>query len=154
MTAPHIRPYIRALAALFVVAAACSDSTASKQPPATLAGTWTATKVEYVQASNTSNKVDIVPLGGSATLVLNADSTFQFTITQPGEGPFVVTGHWSATGEEMTLNYNMPGFTGTWQFDLALNENSLSLNGAHTDYDVNNDGTNEDARLNLAMTRG
>jgi hypothetical protein len=147
MTARHPLAY----SALFFVAAACGGGSTSP-PPQGLGGSWSASKIEFVAATNSSTKVDIIPLGGAASLVLNADNTFQFTMALPGEAPLASTGTWSATSDVVTMNF-ATGLHGNWQFDMTLSGNTLNLTGAGSEFDFNDDGHAEDARLNLVFTR-
>lgn len=135
---------------VLLVAAACDDGTGPS--PAELEGTWTATRIEFVMAANAATRVDIVPLGGSATLVLSAGKTFQFTIINPGEAPFTASGTWSASVDVLTLTFST-GLQGTMEFDMSLNGNALTLSGGGSEYDFDDDGETEDARLNLGLTR-
>ncbi len=64
---------------LFAVAlGACSDSTGLE--PDNLAGTWVASVWVFTNPANTSQTADLLALGGSFSLVLNADGTFTSTI--------------------------------------------------------------------------
>ena len=50
------------------------------------------------------------------------------------------------------LTLNM-GSNNQMQFDATLSGNTLTLTGADRDYDLNDDGMPEPAKLNLTLTR-
>lgn len=139
------------LAALALIAGACDDD-GTGPSPASLAGTWQATKVEYVEVANTANKVDIVPLGGTATLTLTEAGAFTAVSTFPGEAPFNAAGTWSVSSDVFTLNFTS-GMSGTQQFDYSFSGNTLTLNGADSGYDFDDDDQDEPAKLNLVLVR-
>ena len=54
-----------------------------------LTGTWRATRAEYVSATNSNLRVDVVAQGGGGTTVSLAltSNTFTQTMTDPGQSP-------------------------------------------------------------------
>jgi hypothetical protein len=113
-------------------------------------GTWRATRAEYTSATNSALRVDIVGQGSSLTLALEATS-FVLTITDPGEAPNVTNGSWRSSSDTITLTpANMPF---SWQFDMNLGGNTLTLTGGSVEFDFNADGAYEQARLNLTLVR-
>lgn len=136
-----------------LAAVACGDDDGTGPAPATLAGTWQATKVEYVLVANPNTRIDLVQLGGTATLVLESAGAFTAVSTFPGEPPFTSAGTWSASADVLTLSF-ISGQFGTWQFDMTLSGNTLTLSGADADFDVDDDGQDDPAKLNLVLVRG
>ncbi|MGB5695103.1 MAG: hypothetical protein WBM46_05590 [Polyangiales bacterium] len=126
-------------------------------PPETLVGTWNATSVELVSVANPAVRVDLVAdLGATVTLVLAANNDFTLTVTYTGEepgGPWgmssEVPGTWSST-DILTLQTSP---TSEWQFEIELNDDALSLTEADTSFDFGQNGTPEDAKLSLDLTR-
>ena len=145
---------VAVVAALLI--SSCGDTTAP--PPETLVGTWNATSVELVSVANPAVRVDLVAdLGATVTLVLAADNDFTLTVTYAGEEtgePWgtnsEVTGTWSST-DILTLQTSSMG---QWQFEIELNDDALTLTEADTSFNFGGDGTPEDAKLSLDLTRG
>lgn len=136
------------LLSALAVAAACGSSTG---PAASdLVGTWHATRMQYVSTTGLGT-VDIVAAGGTVTLVLNADSTYQLTVTPSGGSADVSAGTWSNSIDVMTVRET--GMTGEMQFQMTYTATTLTLTGANTSYDFNGDGTEEAATLNVTFTR-
>jgi len=123
-------------------------SSSTGPSPASLHGTWNATQAQ-LKSTVSASQVDLVTMGGTVVLVLDPAGTFTLTITMPGQPVDVRAGTWSSS-DILTLHFTS-GWSGEWQFDLALNGDTLTLTGAHTDYDYGNGM--EDCRLNLVMAR-
>lgn len=136
------------MAALLVAATACGgdDNGPSGDD---LVGTWQASKLELVSVANPATKVELIASGGTLVLVLNEAKTFSMTQTVPGSPDEVTTGTWSASIDVLTLTYGM----GTYQFDMVLSSNTLTLTGADGSYDFNGDDTDEPAKINLTLHR-
>ncbi len=140
-----------AAAALVAVAGACGKS--GTAPSSTeLAGTWRATKVEYVNLANHNQKVELVSTGAVYTLVLAADGTFTMTGSHPGDDPLSLAGHYEASVDVLKLIYTA-GAYGQAEFDMSLSASTLTLSGGHAPYDVNGDNQDEESLLNLVLTR-
>jgi Lipocalin-like domain len=141
---------IPVVAALIVVN--CSGGDRSTAPsPSTLAGTWTATRAEFVSASNSSVRVEAISQGASITLTFDAGGTFTQRTTTPGQATETTTGSWTAGTDVLTLRPT--GMSGNIQFDMALSGSTLTLNGGHVLFDVNHDNQDEETILNLTLTR-
>ncbi len=138
------------LAALAILAVAgCKDSTTGPSAQG-LQGSWRATKAEFTSVANPSTKVDIVAQGSTVTLVLAA-STFTLTITDQGQSPKVTAGSWTSSMDTMTLKPS--GVSFDWTFDMNQSGNTLTLSGANVNFDFGADGTMEEAKLNMVLTR-
>jgi hypothetical protein len=134
------------MAALLVAGVACGgDDTGPSGDD--LVGTWQASKLELVSVANPATKVELIASGGALELVLNETRTFSMTQSAPGSPDEVTTGTWSASIDVLTLTYGM----GTYQFDMVLSSNTLTLTGADGSYDFNGDDTDEPARINLTL---
>ena len=135
----------RGLPLLALIAAGCSSGTA---PPAEdFVGMWHASKVEYVSKAGLGT-VDIVAIGRTVTLQLNADKTAILTITPAGGAPQVSTGTWDNSID--VFNFNVGPSSG-WSWDYSLSGGTLTLTGADSSWDFNNDGAQEDAKFNLTL---
>lgn len=128
----------------------CSKNTVTSPSSQTLTGTWRATKAEYVSAADSSVTYEVVAKGGTATLVLTSNA-FTLTIAKAGAAPQVTNGSYTSTINLMTLT--PAGVSFTWVFEMSLSGDNLTLNGANVEFDFNGDGTNEPAKLNLALVR-
>lgn len=137
-----------ALATVLGGAISCGGENSAGPSPSSITGTWQATKVEYVSTTGLGT-VDVVALGGSATLVLNADQTFTYVCTLGATTIEDLTGTWD-TSDGLTLSMSA---TNKMQFDASLSGNTLTLAGADRGYDFNDDDVWEPAKLNLTLTR-
>jgi hypothetical protein len=142
-------------AAALTLSGACggSDSgfSSASQATETLSGTWRATKAEYTNRGNASQKVDIVARGSVVTLVLEAGGAFRLTIVDPGQAGNVVSGTWTASRDVLTIVTT--GQSGQTQFDMTLSGSTLALSGGHVLFDVNDDGAGEECVLDMALAR-
>jgi len=140
------------LLAAIIAGAACGGGDGGSGPnPSTVTGTWQVTKMLFVSVANPQQSVDLIALGGTATLTLDASKTFSIAVNAPPDPPYTLTGTWSLSTDILTL---FPDWiTGNIQFNIALSGQTMKLTGGHVDYDVNNDGTDEPAILTVECTR-
>jgi len=117
----------------------------------TLAGAWRATRAEFVSASNSSQRVEIVALGTTLTLTLDAAGSYTQRIVDPGQAGQTTTGTWSASSDTLTLKPT--GMTWNIQFDMTLNGSTLTLSGGHVAFDLNADGREEETLAYFTLTR-
>jgi len=137
--------------ALMVIAMiGCGDDESAGPEPAEITGTWNATEVEYVSIPP-GTTVELIALGGTATLTLEASSTFHFVVTPASEAPQTTDGTWDLDGD--TIEMTPQGMPFSWQFDVTFADDSLGLRGGHVEYDFDDDGTPEQAVLNLQLVR-
>jgi hypothetical protein len=139
------------LVAAAMIAPACGDdgSSPSAPTPQTLEGTWRATRAEFVSATNSARRIDVVAAGAVVTFAFSGNN-YTFTMAQAGQTPQVQTGTWSASSEVMTLV--RAGSSGNQQFDMTFSGNNLTLNGANALFDFNT-GVFEEAKLYLTLVR-
>jgi len=138
-----------ALAALAVSLACGGDSSGPSRDK--FAGIWDATKLEYTNTANTSEKVDIIALGATYVIELTSGGDYTATVTPPGGAPEIETGTWSASADVFTLKET--GSSGNMQFDYTLSGNTLTASGANTDFDFDGDDVPEPARLSAVLVR-
>jgi hypothetical protein len=119
--------------------------------PETLAGTWTATRFEYVDATDATNRVELIGLGGTLVVQLQGNGTFSYAVTFPGEPDETSSGTWSSTADTFTMQESGSSFGLT--FDFVLAGNTLTLTGADTEYDFDDDGVDDEAELNITLVR-
>jgi hypothetical protein len=115
-----------------------------------LAGTWRATKAEFVSVANSSLKVDIVSQGSTVTLVLNAGS-FTLTINDSRVPTQNTNGTYTSTSDTLTLVPS--GLSFSWVFEMTLSGDNLTLNGASMQFDFSGNAAYEEAKLNMTLAR-
>jgi hypothetical protein len=140
------------IGAILLTSAACGDG-GSGPEPSELAGTWHATKVEFVSMADPGQRIELVSLGGTVTMTLAEASTFRIDASTPGEPMETTTGSWSASRDVLTFHWLEGPFTHEWQFDMTLSGNTLTLSGAHDSFDFDDNGVDEDAFLNVVLVR-
>lgn len=142
------------LIALSVAATSCGDETTAPKP-AELAGTWNATKIEYVNRANPSQHVDLIAAGGSATLTLGTDRSFRYIVAAAGDTPDTTSGTYEVKGDAGDLMVWTIPFDGgalEWPFDFSWSGDTMTLS-AGANYDFAGDGTPEAADWNMAFRR-
>jgi hypothetical protein len=141
---------LAALPLLFLAVTSCGGDKSTAPKPAQITGLWTATKIEHVQIGS-STSVDEIALGGSGSLLLNADASYRYVVAPNGEPPDTLADVWDLSSDG-TLTLHL-GPYGEMQFDTHLSGNTLTLSGADSDYDFDGDGTREPGKLNCAFIR-
>ena len=133
--------------------ASCGDDDDTTGPVNnSLVGTWDATAIQLTSVANPATVVELVSEGASGRLVLQADGGFGLSVGIPGEPTEFGNGDWGATAV-LTLVFGDGDIQGSWQFDINLNGNTLQLTGADTEWDFDEDGTDDPAKLNLSLVR-
>jgi hypothetical protein len=143
-----------ALFALFAATsiAACGGANNTTAPsPQTLAGTWRATRAEFVSRASSSLRVDVVSQGTTMVLTLASNNAYTLTITDPGHSPQATTGTWSSSTDVLTLRPT--GMPFSIEFDMTMSGSTLTLTGGSVEFDFNADGVNEEATLNATFAR-
>lgn len=116
-----------------------------------IVGTWNATKFEFTNAADTTEKVDIIPLGGGLNLIISSQATYNATIKFPGETPIVETGQIIA--KTSTTILLLPNNGDSYSFDYVLSQNMLTLINENADFDFDDDGVDEPAILFILLVR-
>jgi hypothetical protein len=128
------------------------DDDSSGPPDSDLVGTWDATSIELTSVANPGTVVELISQGANGRLVLQSNGDFGLSVGIPGEPTEFGNGTWGAT-DVLTLSFGEGDIQGTWQFDIELNGDSLRLTGADSEWDFDDDGTEDPAKLDLALTR-
>jgi hypothetical protein len=116
-----------------------------------LVGTWQVVKCEYVSTQGLGS-IDLIPGGGTGTMIFTADDTLKVTVT-PVTGPAVsFIGTYEIRGIDL-MRVTPAGATWYWAFDMDLSGDRLTLRNGGAEYDINDDGTPDQAKWNLEMTR-
>ncbi|HSE27911.1 MAG TPA: lipocalin family protein [Gemmatimonadales bacterium] len=140
------------LAAGAALSLACGDDDGNGPNRNSLVGTWDATSMEFVLRTNPAVRVDVVAeFDATVTVVLDDDDTFSVLVQVPGEPAQLITGTWSVDGNTMTLNPDGEPFD--WQFAVSLSGNTLTLEGGDVEFDVDDDGDEDECDLNLVLDR-
>lgn len=139
------------LLVLAALGAGCSDDGGTGPSQESLAGTWRATKLEYVSVANPANRVEAIGLGMTFTIVLQGNGTFAVTMTHPGEPNESFTGTWSVSHDVFTMRETGEPFD--MQFDFVLSGSTLTLTGADVDFDINGDDVEEPCKVNVTLVR-
>jgi len=132
--------------------AACGDDDSTGPANNDLVGTWDATAIQLTSVEDPGTVVELVSQGANGRLVLQADGGFGLSVGIPGEPTEFGNGDWGAT-DVLTLDFGEGDIQGRWQFDIDLNGNTLRLTGADTEWDFDQDGTEDAAKLNLTLVR-
>jgi hypothetical protein len=141
---------LAAVVLLLLSATSCGSDKSTAPRPAEITGLWTATKIQYVQV-NSPNSIDFIALGGSASLLLDANASYRYVLAPQGSPPDTVTGAWDIS-QDGTLTLHQ-GPNSEWQFDSKLSGNTLQLDGADTEWDFDSDGVREPVKMHWVFTR-
>lgn len=137
---------------LALIAAGLAACGGSDEPSMeNLSGIWRATRLEFVNAANSSQRVELIAQGATLELNLNDNGAYRATLVMPGEPGEVTDGTWSYTSDTFTLQGAGASFS--LVFDLDLQDDRLTLAGADAEYDFDDDGTDEPATLTMELVR-
>lgn len=143
---------MRSLTAALLATAlvACGDD-GTGPGPETFAGNWTATRLEFVSTVNPAQRIEVIALGATFSLLLRSNGTWDATLTFPGEPDEDLSGTWTSTVDVFTMVET--GGSNTMQFDYLLAGNTLTLTGADGEFDLNDDGVDDPVLINITLTR-
>lgn len=129
----------------------CGDSTGPGDVTLDdLVGNWQVTKWEYTNSANTSQKVDLASLGGTATLTV-ANSGAYVIAGDFGGGPITLTGTYAVSGGKLVIHETGTSVTQTAPFTLS--GSTWTITGLDGDWDFNDDGEDDPATLIIVFTR-
>ncbi len=130
------------------VGLACSGSDPVEAPTTeNFARAWTITKCEYRSTAN-DDAVELVGAGWTIMLWVNDNGMFLLSRTPPGGTEELIGGSWSASGR--TVTFTPVGAAYSWQFSGRVKGETMTLAGAHAEYDLDDDGAPEDVVWNMA----
>ncbi|HWP38708.1 MAG TPA: hypothetical protein VNL18_14275 [Gemmatimonadales bacterium] len=130
-------------------ALACGDTTGVSTD--SLVGTWNATKFEFSNPANSAQKADLVALGGSFTLTIAASGSYTATFQEPGGAAETVTGTISVQGDTLTVSESGQG--SPTRFRASRSGNTLTLDSSDEEFDFDDNGTEEPARLVIVLVK-
>ena len=144
------RMSVLAVVLFLPMAAGCGDDDPAGPDAEEITGAWQATKVEYTTPGG-NPVVDLIALGGSASLLLDPDGSLAYTVTPAGAVPTVTEGVWELEGDIMTVTPD--GMPFSWQFEVEYAGDELALRGADVEFDLDGDDEDDPAKLNLEFIR-
>ena len=113
-----------------------------------IAGNWKATTANY---SYDTLFFDVVAEGGSVTLAIETNGRFTFTLKLPEESDNVSTGQLGFDEEWLAISFDDDPEEYEYFF-IELSNGNLTLRGP-AEFDVEGDGTEEPASVDLIMIR-
>jgi hypothetical protein len=132
---------------LLAFLAACGDSTGVEVED--LVGTWDVQVFEFTSVGPPPITIDLIELGGSGTFVISDDGDFVVTITFAGETD-VNTGRLQVNGDRVTIIDGSDQATGT----ISRSGDTLTIHLTEgVEFDVDDDGVDDDARLRLVLRK-
>jgi hypothetical protein len=140
------------LSALLLASCGGDDDDTTGPVDNDLVGTWDATAIELTSVADPGTVVELVSQGANGRLVLQSDGGFGLSVGVPGEPTEFGNGDWGAT-DVLTLEFGDGDIEGTWQFDINLDGDTLRLTGADSEWDFDDDGTEDPAKLDLTLSR-
>jgi len=147
-TTRRLAPSILIPMLIMATLTSCADEPTAPAPEQ-LAGTWTATKAEYV-GKTSGSRVDLVAGGGVVTLLLEANGSYIYVEIPSGASPDTARGAWNASADVMEMTPQGAAYSRV--FDLAFSGNTLGLTGGDVLHEFS-PGVPEESDLNLAFTR-
>jgi len=134
------------LALAAAVAVGCSDSTGVTNTD--LVGTWAASEFVFSDFADPVTDFDVIGMGGGATIVIRADSTFTTTITLPFSDPLVANGTWKLQGDKTLI---LTEGSETTALDVSLSGTTLTIHTTDLTFDFGNGEI--PAQLNAKFTK-
>lgn len=151
----------KALPLLFLGAflfAACGDDDDGTGPDgvtvADLAGSWTATQLQFTAADGSASVDLINDLGGSFVLQIQSDGSFTADVSVPGQDPFQLPGSVTISGSTLTVDFaqDVPPFN-DFDASFTLSGSQLTLDVSDASFDFNQDGVEDPATATVIFQR-
>jgi hypothetical protein len=140
--------FLATLLLLGLVASGCGDDGVEAPSVQNFARAWHLTKCEYVKEADTAVKADLVANGWTVEFFVNDNGHFLYTATPPVGVQTSYGGTWTVEGAKVVLTREGNSFS--WTFTTEVGETSMTMRGAHAEYDFADNGTPEPALWNLA----
>jgi hypothetical protein len=145
------------------VAFSCNE----KDPPTTqdgpfkiseLAGNWEATYASFIRDSD-DMAVEIIGDGGTVTMAVQSSGRFTMTIDPADRAVYTVSGEmfWEIWEGNYYFSIEWADYPGDWDsYGATLTSNTLEIFGGQEtgEYDFDNDGSSESARVRFTFVRG
>lgn len=117
-----------------------------------LAGTWTASIMEFSDPTDTYPAYDMVAEGGSFSLAVDASGNFDVTITAPDESVDTDSGTITVVGDMLKI-YSSGDMSTTAVQYVLVDANTLQLFSNDESHDFDGDSTDEPAVMFLALSK-
>jgi len=122
-----------------------------------LAGSWVATSASFVRDSDNLS-VDIIADGGSSSITVQSSGKFTLTIDPADRAAYTISGEmfWELFEGNYFFAITWDDYPGDWDtYGATLAGTTFSINGGFDtgEYDFNDDGTFESARIGFEFTR-
>lgn len=140
--------FLASLLLLGLLASGCGDDGVEAPSVENFARAWHLTKCQYVKEADTAVKVDLVADAWTVDLFVNDNGHFQYTATPLVGIQTSFGGTWTVDGSHVVLTRE--GSQTSWTFSAEVKETSMTMRGAHAEYDFADNGTPEPALWNLA----
>jgi len=139
------------LSAVAVAAAvACGDSTGVTVSDIT--GTWSASSAVFTNLANSSEQFDLIADGGGTiTATFSADGSYSISITVPPDPAELDVGTVDVRGDTLTLAESGQG--SPTDFIASVSGNTLTLTTDEEEYDFDDNGTDDPARLRVVFQK-
>lgn len=148
---PRFLSRLALLTLVLLLPGGCSDEDAVEAPTTeNFARLWHLTSCAYRGEAGGAPAIDLVADGWVIDLHVNDNGRLRYAWTPPGGDLLFWDGAWSPDGS--TLRVTRDGNAFAWEFAARVQESSMTLTGAHAEYDFNGDGTPEAATWDLAGT--
>ena len=122
-----------------------------------LAGNWEATSAFFVRDSDNMN-IDIIGDGGSSSITIQSNGRFVLTIDPADRTAYTVSGEmsWEKWEGKYYFAIEWDDYPGDWDtYGATLTATSFEINGGFDtgEYDFDNDGSFESARIGFKFVR-
>jgi hypothetical protein len=123
-----------------------------------LTGNWEATFASFIRDSD-DMAVEIVGDGGTVTMVVQSNGRFTMTIDPADRAAYTVSGKmfWEIWEGNYYFSIEWADYPGDWDsYGATLIGDTLEINGSFEtgEYDFDNDGSSESARVRFTFVRG
>ena len=132
-----------AVGTMALAALGCGESTGITAQD--LEGTWNATQYVYTNDANTSESVDIIQMGASFTMTVTAAGAVSTVFINGVGGTSSNSGAFSSDGTSLTMAGD--------SFQAERSGSQLTLTDPNSEYDFNNDGSDQPAALVIRIVR-
>jgi len=118
---------------------------------ADLEGTWEGVEVLFISLPDEADTVDVIPDGGSLTLIIDDDGRYGLALSLPGDLPALENGTVFIDEGRLILIGDSP-LSDTLIFIFELTGNTLILSG-NGEYDFDGDGNDDPAAIEAELQR-
>jgi hypothetical protein len=149
-----VRKLSGAVAVMLAAAVAgCGDEdTTGPAGSSLLQDSWVATVWRYTNQANTSQQVELVATGVTVTLTIGA-SSYNIVFSMTGQPNQTISGTYTVSGSNFIVTETGSSMPESIPFTFTNGNNTLSMTSSNSDWDFDNDGTDDPATLTMVFTR-